>query len=424
MLKLLNKLINLGNSERLNEIERNQVKMVNFGAIFITIVAILFFLQSFNVGSIILTYALLAAPFYYVFVFIANYNHRTQLARSILFFGLCIQIGVYSLLDNPSSFTLNYYFGIAMLSFILYNKTINRILGVILTVSLYFGISYIQPQFQSVLAFDPIIYILDVLTLFTGIIVCMLYFHKMNRDYNAIILKQKLELEKISINKTKLLSILTHDIRNPINSLNHLLEFQNDKVLTSEEINFLFDKVRKEFVSQFESIENILEWSQNQLSEINVKLEKTEVDQMIVNLIRELNYNINAKEINLGMSICGTDTILIDKTHLLIILRNLLNNAIKFTRVKGHIYISTSVEANKYRIDIEDDGIGFEGYPSTEFRELEEFNTHLGTNNEKGNGLGLTISKELAEKNNGKIYIKNGSSSGTIVRLEFILNTI
>ncbi len=424
MLKAFSRIINLGISDDLDEIERNQVKMVNFGAIFITIVAILFFIQSFNVGNIILTYALIAAPIYYLLVFVANYYKRTQLARSILFFGVCIQIGVYSLLDNPSSFTLNYYFGIAMLSFIVYNKTLNRILGVLLTVVLYFVISYIQPSVQSVLAFDPIIYILDVFTLFTGIVVCMLYFHKMNRDYNSIILKQKIELEKININKTKLLSILTHDIRNPINSLNHLLDFQKEKTLTSEEINFLFDRVRKEFVSQFESIENILEWSQNQLSEINVKPEKTEVDQMIVNLIKELNYSINSKEINLGMSICGTDNIYIDKTHLLIILRNLMNNAIKFTRVKGHIYITTSLEGSKYRIEIEDDGIGFEGYSNVEFKELAEFNTHLGTNNEKGNGLGLTISKELAEKNNGKIYIKNGDSHGTTVRLEFLLNTI
>lgn len=424
MLKAFSRIINLGISDNLDEIERNQVKMVNFGALFVIIAATLFFIQSIEVGNRVLSNALLVAPIYYMFVFVANYFRKTQLARSILFFGLCIQIGVYSLLDNPSSFTLNYYFGIAMLSFIVYNKTLNRILGLILCVVLYFLISYLQPQFQSVLAFDPVIYILDVFTLFTGIVVCMLYFHKMNRDYNSIILKQKIELEKININKTKLLSILTHDIRNPINSLNHLLEFQKEKTLTSDEINFLFDKVRKEFVSQFESIENILEWSQNQLSEINVKPEKTEVDQIIVNLIKELNYNINSKEINLGMSICGTDNIIIDKTHLLIILRNLMNNAIKFTKVKGHIYITTSVDGNKYRIDIEDDGIGFEGYSNVEFKELTEFNTHLGTNNEKGNGLGLTISKELAEKNNGKIYIKNGDSHGTTVRLEFLLNTI
>lgn len=422
MLKIWSKLINLGITSDLNKVEQNQVKMVNFGSLFVIIAATSFYLQSLNVGNSILTYALLVAPFYYMLVFVANYFYKTQLARSILFFGLCTQIGVYSLLDNPSSFTLNYYFGIAMLSFIVYNKTINRVLGVFLCVVLYFTISYFQPSIQSVLAFDPIIYILDVITLFTGIVVCMIYFHKINKDYNTIILKQKIELEKININKTKLLSILTHDIRNPINSLNHLLEFEKDKSLNAEELSYLFEKIRKEFVTQFESIENLLEWSQNQLSEINVKVTRTDVDQLIVNLIKELNYNINSKEINLGMSICGMDCIYIDNTHLMIILRNLMNNAIKFTRPKGHIYITTTFEINKYRIDIEDDGIGFDGYSSTTFEELAEFTTHLGTNNEKGNGLGLTISKELAEKNNGKIYIKNGETYGTIVRLEFTIN--
>jgi len=421
MLKFWSKVINLGITDNLDKVHQNQVKMVNFGAVFITIASSAFFLQSLKVGNKVLSTALIVAPFYYLLVFAANYFYKTKLARSILFFGLCMQVGLFSLLDNPSSFTLNYYFGIAMLSFIVYNKTFSRVMGVLLCVLLYFTISYLQPSVQSVLPFDPVIYILDVVTLFAGIIACMIYFHKINMDYNNIILHQKIELEKININKTKLLSILTHDIRNPINSLNQLLEFQNDKVLSHEEINFIFEKIRKEFVSQFESIENLLDWSQNQLSEINVKIERTEVDQLIVNLIKELNYNINQKEINLGMSICGMDTINIDKTHLTIILRNLLINAIKFTKTKGHIYISTSIEKNKYRIDIEDDGMGFEGYSSTTFDELNEFTTQVGTNNEKGNGLGLTISKELAQKNNGKIYVKNGESYGTIVRLEFTI---
>lgn len=423
MFKLWSKLLNLGITEDLNEIEKNQIKMVNYGALFVTIAGIAFFFQSLKVGDLTLSVALISSPFFFSLIFISNYYGNTKLARNLLFFGMCFEVGIYSLLDNPSSFTLNYYFGIAMLSFIVYNKMVNRVLGLLLCVLLYFTLDFIQPHVQSALPFDPIIYILDVITLFAGILFCTYYFIKINSDYNRIILEQKLELERVNINKTKLLSILTHDIRNPINSLNHLLELQKDKIMTTDELNFLFDKLRREFISQFQSIENLLEWSKNQLSEINIKIEKTEVDQVIVNLIKELNYNLTNKDINLGMSICGNDTINIDKTHLTIILRNLLNNAIKFTRIHGHIYISTNIDQNKYRIDISDDGLGFEGY-TNEFQEFTSFVSHPGTNFEKGNGLGLIISKELTEKNNGKIFIKNSDGNGVVVRLEFLLNKI
>ena len=423
MLKIWNRFLHLGISDQLDEIEKNQVKMVNFGTLFVSLSAIAFLIQSFEVGNLALTLSLLASPIYLSTVFISHKYYKIKLARNILFFGLCAEVSIYALLDNPSSFTINYFFGLAMLSFIVYNKKLNRILGLALCVILYFGISIIQPHFQSILPFDPVIFVLDALTLFVGILLCISYFHKINSDYHDIIIKQKIELEKINVNKTKLLSMLTHDIRNPINSLNHLLDLQKDKILTHDELNFLFDKLRLEFVSQFESIENLLAWSQNQLTELSIKKEKTAVDLVLSNILKELNYNITQKEINVGMTICGNDIIDVDKTHLIIVLRNILNNAIKFTKNKGHIYITTIRDFNKYIIEVEDDGISFEGYSST-FSEFTNFTTHQGTNNEKGNGLGLMISKELVEKNNGKIFIKNNDSSGVVLRLEFYLNNI
>lgn len=419
MQKFWNKLLTLGVSPDLNHIELNQVKIVNFGALFVTIAGIAFFLESLQIGSPLLSIALIVSPVFYTLVFVSNYYKKRKLARNLLFFGLCIEISAYSLLDNPSSFTLNYFFGIAMISFVLYNKTINRVLGLVLCVILYFTLDFIQPHVQAQLPFDPIIYVLDVLTMFTGILVIIYYFLKINEEYQQIILNQKIELEKINVNKTKLISIITHDIRNPINSLNLVLELQKDRELNNQEMNDLLNKIRKEFVNQFESIDNLLKWSQNQLSEINVNYELVDVDQIIVGIIKELNYNINQKEINLGISICGNDKIKCDKTHLGIIFKNILFNAIKFTKNKGHIYITTSYEYHKYFIDIEDDGIGFENYPNHDFKEFAGSSQQIGTNEEIGNGLGLIISKELAEKNNARILVKNNSNGGSTIRIEF-----
>lgn len=418
MQNYFNKYIQLGISDELNINEVTQVRMVNFGSLFVMFAGVAFFLESLKIGNTTLSLALICAPIFFTLVPLLHSIHRRVAARNVLYFGLCAIISAYSLIDNPSSFTINYFFGIAMMSFVVYNKPFNRFLGLLLCTALYFSIGYIRPLVQNQLPYNEIIYVMDVLTLFTGILLCLNYFQRITKNQLDVIINQKLELEKINVNKNKLISIITHDIRNPINNLNQVLKLDENKNLSPEELNFILDNIRKEFVIQFDSIEYLLKWAQNQLTEINAKLEQVEVDQLIMNLIKELNFSITKKNIKLGITICGEDSISIDKTHLLIILRNLLNNAIKFTKENGSINIVTSRETNKYNIDIVDDGIGFPNGVSNEFHELEVSTQQTGTFSEKGNGLGLIICNELASKNNAKLLYKNNENAGSIVRLE------
>ncbi len=420
MQNYFNKYINLGIRDELSLNEITQVRMVNFGTLFVIFASISFFIESLNIGSITLSLALVIFPIFFTLVPAMHYINRRVAARNILFFGLCIEIAAFSLIDNPSSFSINYFFGIAMLSFVVYNKPINRILGLLICVTLYFGVDYIRPYYQHQLPFNRVIYIMDVITLFTGILLCLNYFQRITKNQLDIILNQKLELEKINVNKNKLISIITHDIRNPINNLNQVLKLDENKNLSTEELNFILNNIRKEFVSQFESIEYLLKWAQNQLTEINAKAERVEVDQLIMHLIKEYNFSITKKNIKLGITICGEDTISIDKTHLLIILRNLLNNSIKFTNENGIINIATTREGSKYCIDIIDNGIGFPNGVHNGFAELEISAQQMGTLNEKGNGIGLIICKELASKNNAKLLYKNNRDAGSVVRIEVI----
>lgn len=418
MQKIFNKYINLGISDDLSMNDVTQIRMVNFGSLFVTFAGLAFFLESLKIGNNILSIALISSPIFFTLVPILNSYKKRIAARNVLFFGLCSEVCSYSLIDNPSSFTINYFFGIAMISFVVYNKPLNRILGLLLCVFLYFSVGYIRPYIQNQLPFNSTIYIMDVMTLFIGILLCLTYFQRITQNQLDIILKQKLELEKINVNKNKLISIITHDIRNPINNLNQVLKLDENKNLSNEELNFVLNSIRKEFVTQFESIEALLKWAQNQLTEINAKVERVEVDQLIMNLIKELNFAINQKKIKLSLSICGEDSINIDKTHLLIIMRNLLNNAIKFTNENGHINIATSRENNTYNIDIIDDGIGFSNGNINEFTELNLSTQQIGTFSEKGNGLGLIICKELASKNNAILLYKNNINTGSIVRIQ------
>ncbi len=421
MSQLWYRILNIGISSDVNEQEKIQIKLVNYISFFGLIAAILLFCGSLNYGNELILFGRAFTGFLFLTVLIINKYKKFLLSKLILFIGLCIIIGFHSIIENVNSLTINYYFGIGILSFVVFENFKSRLIGLLICIALYFIVKFIQIKYTSTLAPDPLITYLNILNLFASIAFCMNYFHTINNSYNKIILIQKNELEEINENKIRILSILTHDLMNPINSLNHLLNFQKDKVLSTNDLNFFYNKLRLDFTAQFESIQSILEWSKNQLSKIKVNISEIEVDKILTSLTKELNYNLTLKSINTKLVFCNNDNIYADKTHLLIILRNLLNNAIKFTNTNGNISIRTTNENNKYRIEIEDDGIGFEGYDTLNFVELNEFTTHEGTNNENGNGLGLTISKELAHKNNCKIYIKNGEIRGTIVRLEFSL---
>ena len=395
--------------------------MVNYVTFFAFIIGSAFFIQGFQFDSILLSFSRLLLPVLIIVVFVFNYYEKYQFARNFLFFILCISTGVFAIIEDSTYFTINFYFGLGMLSFVLYDTFSSKITGLLFCAFLYFVVLLIQLDLPVKLSKAEIVNIVDAIFLFMSIAFCMNYFIKINKESNDTILEKNIELEKININKSKVLSILSHDIRNPINSLIQLLELQKNRVMSSDELNYLLDGLREKFVLQFQSIENLLLWSKNQLSEISLNIEETDTQQMISDLVSELKYDISNKEIKVKINYCDDDTILIDKAHLLIILRNLLNNAIKFTGIGGNIRIETSVQANKYIIDVSDDGIGFKGY-SIDFKEFINFTTQKGTKNESGNGIGLILSKELAQKNNGNIFIKSTKSLGTTIRLEFVQN--
>lgn len=252
-----------------------------------------------------------------------------------------------------------------------------------------------------------------------GILLCLNYFQKINKAQFEIILNQKIEEEKININKNKLISILSHDIRNPLNNLNQILKLHDSKSLNVDELNFILSKVRIEFLHQSESIENLLKWSQNQLTEIVPNFGNIDLKNTIEQLLIELNYNIQSKEIRIVNKFNEAIYVNADQMHLHIVLRNILNNAIKFTPRYGEIIIKTEIEQNQVYIDIIDTGIGFDNTVNKEFGNFIVSESQLGTQMEKGNGLGLIICKELIEKNKAELLVKNNAEQGSTVRIKF-----
>ncbi|MGY6523277.1 MAG: tetratricopeptide repeat-containing sensor histidine kinase [Mongoliitalea sp.] len=239
------------------------------------------------------------------------------------------------------------------------------------------------------------------------------------RDLNQELKVQKIkmevqasELSKTNRIKDKILSILAHDLRGPLHSLQGMLDLVNSKYLTQEEFQTYIPKLSMDLGNNVLLLENLLLWSKNQMQGMQSKKSTFDIADMVqknFELITASSYFKNQELINLIPA--GTQ-LFADKNMIEIVLRNLLNNAMKFTNSGNQIFVNAWLEDNNYCIYVEDKGIGMDEETKNKLFK-NDFYTTLGTNKEGGTGLGLMISKELIEHNQGKIWVESESGKGS-----------
>jgi PAS domain S-box-containing protein len=221
-------------------------------------------------------------------------------------------------------------------------------------------------------------------------------------------------LQELNASKDKFFSILSHDLRNPFYSINSSISLiLSDDSLTAEDRNQLLRGVLNTSEKAFSLLENVLLWSKNQIG-------KTEFIPAKVDLTKEIQQNIelmknaaSLKNIKLNNKAEKGLFVYVDQNMLNLVLRNLIANAIKFTRENGKVEVKSKVYNNIVELCVTDNGIGIDQeYLDKLFRIDQSYSTK-GTNGESGSGLGLIICKEYVEKNKGKIWAESEVGKGT-----------
>jgi len=227
------------------------------------------------------------------------------------------------------------------------------------------------------------------------------------------------ELEKINDVKDKIFSIVAHDLRSPIKTLNAFLALVVSEVgLTATELRTHLKRIQRDTESLNLTLENLLMWSRSQIQEVNTHQVDLELSQ-VIDLCMGL-YRLPAE--NKGVTILSNVPeelyIRVDKEHLSLVLRNVLGNALKFSHAGDQISISTKIHDHFVQIIVSDTGIGIPKEQLDKLFRLEGHHTTHGTTNEKGTGLGLLLCKEYIEKNGGTILIESEVGQGTTVIIE------
>ena len=226
------------------------------------------------------------------------------------------------------------------------------------------------------------------------------------------------DLCRVHDSKEKLYSIIAHDLRGPISSVSGLADILV-KLLKKEGTNTRLTYYAGVIATTTKDtnvlLENLLGWSRNQKGEFSANIKKVDMYKVFQACIELHLAQIEQKTLKV-INQCDENVFCnCDEKMVKTIFRNILSNAIKFNRQRGEIKISVRRSKSYNVFIIEDSGMGMSQKLLKEVFLINNEKVRLGTNNEKGTGLGLMLCKQLVEKNHGRIWVESGEGIGTKV---------
>jgi len=227
-------------------------------------------------------------------------------------------------------------------------------------------------------------------------------------------LKESLKmLEETIRSKDRLHSIIAHDLRSPLGSIQMLLEALKSIKMDEETFSQLVDNLSKSTRETSDLLENLLYWSKTQIGELNPAPCELNLKFLIDESLDGFKSNAHRKKIELkNRSIDGL-TVYADQFMLRTVLRNMISNAIKFTSQGGTIEINSIHKGNQVIIRIIDNGIGINKDTLHTIFSQKKYITTLGTDKEKGSGLGLKLCYDFIQLMNGEITVESQVGEGS-----------
>ncbi|QSS98235.1 tetratricopeptide repeat protein [Psychroflexus sp. ALD_RP9] len=273
---------------------------------------------------------------------------------------------------------------------------------------------------------------LSIILIGTIIIIILLLILKKNQakanqqleSYSKEIELRNNKLQKLHTQKNRLISIISHDFRQPLTNLDQILSFYLSKKISKEEFDQWLPKIKHKLDSTQNLISNLLKWAKQSINEF--KLNKTTIGlhDLTTTIINDFNQVIESKQLKIINQVPTSLNIYIDKNTLELCLRNLISNAIKFCEKEDKIIITASQNETHTRVCIEDTGIGMSEQTAKNLFDSDDIISAIGTSQEKGSGIGAVLCKSFIEENDGKIWVEYSKpNQGTKICFEVPVKT-
>ncbi|HVV56045.1 MAG TPA: tetratricopeptide repeat protein, partial [Mucilaginibacter sp.] len=239
-------------------------------------------------------------------------------------------------------------------------------------------------------------------------------------DRNHEVLQQKSDLNQqaqklndLNVLKDRLISILAHDLRAPLSTLRGLFGLLEDDSISHEQFLSMIPQALKrlEYTSDF--LDTLLFWINSQMENFESSTKSFNISEIVSNEVQSYVDPAAEKGIKLKANVSSALAVSADPNSIRIVIRNLITNAIKFSRANDSITISAGLQDDNYvLLSVKDTGVGM---TDNQLNKLfkSKVDSGTGTNNETGTGMGLLFCKDLIEKCNGKIWVQSEPGWGT-----------
>ena len=261
----------------------------------------------------------------------------------------------------------------------------------------------------------PVISVALVSIIFTFIIIVVYI-------YTVLILLRQRQISQI---KTDFINNMTHEFKTPIATINLALDsIKNPKTIKDKSlVKKYLEMIKDENKRMYDQVENVLRISQLERKELNIiktTLDLNELIKIAVSHVQLLLENKNGS-INLNLNAVNSE-IHGNETHLVNVMVNIIDNAIKYCDKVPEIQVSTENVADKIVLKIIDNGIGMSKKVQKKIFEKFYREQTGDLHNVKGHGLGLAYVKKIIDYHNGKIILESALNKGTVFSIELFAN--
>lgn len=232
---------------------------------------------------------------------------------------------------------------------------------------------------------------------------------------HKIIVRQTEELKKVIEGRDRLYSVIAHDLRSPLGSMQMALNMMV-QCITPEQIGAdmheLLTSTGQTAEELFSLLDNLLKWTKNQLGKLNMVLQEFDFAQLISGVCDIMVSMASLNSITLKFESDTKAIVSCDIDMTKTVIRNLILNALKFSPNNSTIVVRVYTDGNDAICDVVDQGIGISDENQELLRNSSAFTT-AGARQEEGSGLGLQLCREFTQKNNGKFWFKSKLHEGS-----------
>lgn len=357
--------------------------------------------------------------------YLSRFKRRLKLAVFLSAAVVHISLGISFFYNEGINGSTLLLFVVSLFFVMAVSSTKNAIylfIGNALLVGLLIAWEYIYPasiqaQYPSRAGFFIDTYITYLITsalIYAGTSYLVRSYIKQRRGF----LEKTSALERINNEKDKLFSVISHDLRTPLANVQQYLEMITTVDLNKEEKRIIENKLLDITRNAQELLTNLLQWTRHQMDGVNITLQPIYLQKEITPTIEHLKSIALKKSITLNQYVPPNLSLIADPDMLSLIIRNILHNAIKFTNFGGEINLTAEEYADICLISISDNG---KGIPIDQQEKLFSLRikSKLGTNKEKGTGMGLMLCKEYTILQKGEIWFESEEGKGTTFYLSF-----